>query len=178
MSISLEGAIRTCKVDTSWDNRVQSDRFFNPNNMVCPVWNGMDNTGRSVCPDSFMTKTAGCNSALDRVMVENDQRPQYMEYVTLNSNGFGADLYGNTMTWNDEQYQQRQMNNIHKLTGQFGYVNDWRSTNTQNQTGAGPKPCSTEPYAQAMSQMQQQNRQVQSNVERFNAYKQRNRSGF
>ena len=38
MSISLEGSIRTCKVDTAWDVRAQSDRFFNPNQMICPVW--------------------------------------------------------------------------------------------------------------------------------------------
>ena len=77
MSISLEAAIRTCKVETGWANRVESDRFLNPNNMVCPIWNGMDLTGRNVCPDSFYTKSAGCNSASDRVVVENNvSRPQ------------------------------------------------------------------------------------------------------
>ena len=31
---SLEGALRTCKVDTGWAARIQSDRFENPNLMV------------------------------------------------------------------------------------------------------------------------------------------------
>ena len=86
-AISLEAAIRTCKVDTGWANKVESDRFLNPNNMVCPIWNGVDLTGRRVCPDSFYTKRAGCNSAEDRVVVENAQRPQYMEYINLSANG-------------------------------------------------------------------------------------------
>ena len=29
--ISLEGSVRTCKVNTAWANRIQSDRFENPN---------------------------------------------------------------------------------------------------------------------------------------------------
>ena len=48
MSISLEAAIRTCKVDTGWANKVESDRFLNPNNMMCPIWTGVDSAGRSV----------------------------------------------------------------------------------------------------------------------------------
>ena len=39
-------ALRTCKVNTGWANRLESDRFQNPNLMVCPTWNGMDNAGR------------------------------------------------------------------------------------------------------------------------------------
>jgi len=85
--ISINGSIRTCKVDTGYANRLQSDRFFNPNMQVCPVWNGTDTVGRPVCPDSFYTKSAGCNSAEDRVLVENYLRPQYAEYITLNTEG-------------------------------------------------------------------------------------------
>ena len=93
MSIGLEGALRTCKVDTGWASRIQSDRFENPNLMVCPVWNGRDLSGRPVCADSFYTKRAGCNSALDRVDVENYQRPQYMEYINLDAAGIYANIY-------------------------------------------------------------------------------------
>lgn len=85
--ISINGSIRTCKVDTGYANRLQSDRFFNPNLQVCPVWTGTDTVGRPVCPDSFYTKTAGCNSAADRVLVENYLRPDYSEYLTLNPLG-------------------------------------------------------------------------------------------
>ena len=87
MSISLNGSLRTCKVNTGWADKIQSDRFENPNLMSCPVWSGRDLTGRLVCENSFMTKTAGCDSASDRVLVENAQRPQYMTYVQLDAEG-------------------------------------------------------------------------------------------
>ena len=93
MSISLRGSIRDCKVDTSWVERLQSDRFENPDNMMCPVWNGRDNIGRPVSEDSFYTKVEGCNTPLDRVDVENALRPQHMETVTTDAYGFRADLF-------------------------------------------------------------------------------------
>ena len=80
--VNLESALRTCKVDTAYQQRIQSDRFLNPKNLVCPVWNGLDTAGRVACADSFYTKREGCNSALDRVGVENVQRPQYMQYIS------------------------------------------------------------------------------------------------
>ncbi len=82
----LESSIRTCKVDTGYAARILSDRFLNPKNLVCPVWNGLDSAGRVVCPDSFYTKRAGCNSAEDRIGVENNQRPQYMQYISDSMN--------------------------------------------------------------------------------------------
>ena len=80
--LNLESALRTCKVDTAYQQRIQSDRFLNPKNLVCPVWNGLDTAGRVACTDSFYTKREGCNSALDRVGVENILRPQYMQYIS------------------------------------------------------------------------------------------------
>ena len=80
--VNLESALRTCKVDTAYQQRIQSDRFLNPKNLVCPVWNGLDAAGRVACADSFYTKREGCNSAQDRVGVENIQRPQYMQYIS------------------------------------------------------------------------------------------------
>ena len=73
--ISLEAATRTCKVDTASAARLESDRFLNPHNVVCPNWTGKDLAGRQVTADSFYTKRAGCNSAADRVIVENMLRP-------------------------------------------------------------------------------------------------------
>ena len=93
-NLSLESSIRTCKVNSGWSQRLQSDRWLNPSSTVCPVWSqgnyGFDTQGRMVCRDSFNTKTAGCNSALDRITVENAQRPQYNEYVTLDAQGIGG----------------------------------------------------------------------------------------
>ena len=105
--VSLEGALRTCKVDTGWASRVQSDRFFNPDNMVCPIWNGVDTAGRRVCPDSFMTKRAGCNSAEDRVMVENNvSRPQYQEMINLDNAGIAGHIYGRDNQGDPQIYGQ------------------------------------------------------------------------
>ena len=143
MSISLESAIRTCKVDTAYANKVESDRFLNPSLMVCPVWNGVDTTGRQVCPDSFYTKRAGCNSAEDRVMVENSvSRPQYMEYINLSANGIEGAIYGNTMPWNTVGQTSRELNAINNVTGNFGL-----------QFGANTYPgCNYYPYEQALQQ--------------------------
>jgi len=69
-SISLEASIRTSKVNTGFASKMQSDRFLNPNNLVCPVWRGFDSAGRSVPVDSYYTKREGCNSANDRVEVK------------------------------------------------------------------------------------------------------------
>jgi hypothetical protein len=99
-SISLNSAIRTYKVDTSYANKIQSDRFLNHQNMVCPVWNGTDTAGRSVSSNSFKTKHAGCNGAQDRIAVENSQRPQYAEYVGLSANGIHRDMSGVNGTGN------------------------------------------------------------------------------
>lgn len=97
--ISLEKNIRTCKVDDGWANKIQSDRFLNPANMVCPIWQGIDSAGRPVCTDSYDTKTAGCNNAEDRVVVENNLRPNYIEYVNLSAMGYEGDLYGGKSTY-------------------------------------------------------------------------------
>lgn len=70
MSISLLGSINVCKVNTGYADKIQSDRFENPDAMTCPLWNGQDSFGRYVHPDSFYTKNGGCNSADDRVSVE------------------------------------------------------------------------------------------------------------
>ena len=120
-SVSLESALRTCKVNTAWATRIESDRFFNPNNLVCPIWNGMDGTGREVCRDSYYSKSAGCNSATDRVNVENNvSRPQYMEYITLSANGIAGDIYGQTDTYKNSQLRHRELDDINKITGNFG----------------------------------------------------------
>ena len=122
-SVSLESALRTCKVDTSMANRIESDRFLNPHNMVCPVWNGMDTTGRHVCKDSFYTKRAGCNSASDRIVAENDvSRPQYMEYITLSPHGISGNIYGNGHTDQHQESLERrkELKNLNDITGNFG----------------------------------------------------------
>ena len=123
-NISLEASIRTCKIDPAYATKVFSDRFLNPANMVCPVWNGYDSAGRPACADSFNTKSAGCNSAEDRVMVENYQRPQYVEYVNLSAGGIDGQFYGppppyTTSQW-DTMKAAQDLHSINNVTGNFG----------------------------------------------------------
>ena len=79
------------------------------------MWNGQDSAGRFVCEDSFNTKSAGCNSALDRVDVENYQRPQYFDFVNLDGYGIQGNLYGQATI-----SRARANSDVHNLTGQFG----------------------------------------------------------
>ncbi len=66
---SLESSIRTCKVNTGNADRIESDRFLGfPDKKMCPPFLGTDLTGELVCPDSFMTKSAGCNTPEDRIL--------------------------------------------------------------------------------------------------------------
>lgn len=124
MSFSLQNSIRTCKVDTGWASRLQSDRFLNPNNTLCIAWNGYDNLGRKVSPDTFTTKRAGCNSSEDRIMVENSLRPSYTSYVTLDAQGINGDNMYEEESW-DRVKSMRDINNISGNFGlQFGAYNN------------------------------------------------------
>ncbi len=114
-TISLQGSIRGCRVDSGWAARIQSDRFENPNLMTCPVWNGSDMYGRQVCPDSFYTKNAGCNSSADRISVENVLRPQYIEYITLDAQGINGNMFEE-----DSAQRNTDLRNLRKVTGSTG----------------------------------------------------------
>lgn len=114
-NVSLQGSIRGCRVDAGWASRIQSDRFENPNKMSCPVWNGSDSYGRQVCPDSWNTKTAGCNSSADRIYVENVLRPQYAEFITLNAQGITGNMFEE-----DSMKRTRDINNIGRIAGRAG----------------------------------------------------------
>lgn len=143
-AISLEKSVRTCDVNVGEASRIQSDRFFNPRNMVCIPWNGINNKGQTVCPDSFYTKTAGCDSAEDRVMVENALRPKYINYVTLGAQGIGGHIYGNESAQCNAISRQKFDESRNNITGNFG-----------KQFGADVKTtsCSINAYERGMSQM-------------------------
>ena len=195
-AISLESAIRTCKVDTGYANKVESQRFLDRNTMICPIWSGVDTAGRSVSRDSFVTKTAGCNSAEDRVVVENSQRPQYMEYINLSANGIDGsiygdrggseEMYGDTMPWNLvgdnnnnfnyplnkqaclNKWSPECANNVNNVTGQFG-----------NQLSSSVYPaCGYYPYQQAMSQEQEALRKQAALNNAYTGNSYRHASGF
>lgn len=165
--ISLLASTRTCKIDQAWASRIQSDRFENPDAMVCPVWTGFDNANRAVCVDSYVTKTAGCNSALDRVDVENALRPKYMEYINLDAEGFQqpsgdivdgpVEKYGScrndntNMNCRNAGVRTIGLENIPTITGNFG----------QNPSGSEVYPgCSLNAYARAQRQEATAKRQL------------------
>jgi hypothetical protein len=118
-NISLQGSIRTCKVDPGWASRIESDRFLNPKLALCPVWTGVDNLGRPVAPFSFDTKSAGCNSASDLVTIENDQRPSYIEYVTLDARGYLNEPARRVP--DKEDVRSAVISDISKISGNPGY---------------------------------------------------------
>jgi hypothetical protein len=126
--ISLEGSIRTCKVDQGWATKHFSDRYLNPSNMLCPPWQGGDTTGRAVCADSYWTKTPGCNSAGDRINVENALRPQYIEYVTLDAAGIqgSCDINPQGPRNSDAVCGSQALRNVNNYTGQFGLNTGFR----------------------------------------------------
>lgn len=127
--ISIEAATRTCKVDTASAARIESDRFLNPNLVMCPNWTGKDLTGRTVCPDSFYTKRAGCNSAADRVIVENNLRPAYFEYINLSAAGIRDQMYGENFHYTDAGVSNVQEKFAETQTGHFGGIPSWPGTN-------------------------------------------------
>lgn len=75
------------KVDAGWASRFQSDRFLNSDEMICMVPNNTDVLGRNSDVNSIQTKAGGCNSALDRVLVENDIRANSYSLPGLSSYG-------------------------------------------------------------------------------------------
>lgn len=169
-AISLEKSIRSCAVNVGEANRLQTDRIFNPKNMVCIPWNGINSKGQEVCPDSFYTKTPGCDSAEDRVMVENAQRPKYMNYVTLGAQGIAGHIYGNeeAVRQTAAKYQfdkSRDKNPYYGGSGNFG--KQW-GANVQYQG------CSIGAYERGMAQMNQQmrNQTYMQNMALANGYRQ------
>lgn len=145
--------------------------------MVCPPWNGVDTSGRPVCPDSFWTKTPGCNSADDRVVVENNLRPQYMEYVNLDAQGIRGDLYNYDMSscpggmiQRDEMVEEQTLKDVHNITGQFGLQTGFR----QNVQGS----CNAYNYVDRQGQLNQMQRATQNGQEGFLANRSRMRSGM
>jgi hypothetical protein len=164
-NISLESSIRTCKIDPAYAAKVQSDRFLNPGNMVCPIWNGYDSAGRPACPASFNTKNAGCNSAEDRVFTENYQRPQYVQYVNLSSGGIDGEFYGPTPPHSMTQWSQMKgasdLHAINNISGNYGL-----------QFGSNVFPnCGVHAYARGM----QQNADA---MRKFSSYNQAYKSNY
>lgn len=156
MSLSLKSSVRSCTVDAGWAERLRSERIFCSNDLSCPTWGGRDNVGRQVCADSFKTKSEGCNSPLDRIYVENAQRPQYSEYITLDPSGYnspfangswGASSAVDSSGWNNVPCSNgsNMWKNVPIMSngspclgnGQFGE----REFHSETRYSCAPKPC-------------------------------------
>lgn len=169
--LSLTASLNGCKVVTGSANKVQSDRFQNPDLMLCSFWGGYNSKGQKVCPDSFMTKSAGCNSAEDRVVVENNLRPSYAAHIGLNTAGIELN-YGDMTTmyagWADDEIQ-------HALETEPSFGSGFQEL--QPGCGTGVKGVGT-PYKGAMAYDAQQRRYKHAVSEGFQRQQYRNASGF
>lgn len=166
MSVSLQSSIRGCRVDAGWANRMQSSRFQSSSQLSCPAWNGVDASGRQVSPDTHNTKTAGCNSANDRIVVENALRPRYAEYVTLDAAG----IRGESLSGNQSDIAERSQR-LHQMTGVTG--------NFGTQFGAQVNPsCGTYPYGDGARSERAMARSVGQMNEGFKSHRMRRQSGM
>lgn len=93
---SLSSAITNPFAAQSIAHSLQSARTLNPAQTLCVPWHGRNNKGQQVCADSHVTKSPGCDSALDRVHVENGLRPTYANMITISPIGYTGDLYNPT----------------------------------------------------------------------------------
>jgi len=167
-NISLLGSITTCRVDQAEASRVASARFQDPSLMICPTWNGFNLTGQQVCPDSFTTKTAGCHSSMDRVSVENSLRPQYAEYINLDSQGYTSNqMYANNMNVANTRNQQESVDQIQSTQPNFGL-----------HVGANTSVGCSSQYPQAMTQLGHANRNNQQLQHGVQSQQMRHASGM
>jgi hypothetical protein len=91
---SLGKNVHNCKVSTQHAKRMQSERIFNPSEVINPVWNNQDDFGRFVQPNTRKLYFEGAYSADALVSIENYLIPTHVNSVTLNGYGIqGTDLY-------------------------------------------------------------------------------------
>jgi len=175
MSVSLTAAVKVCRFNTADAIRLESDRFLNSENVVCPLWGGTDAYGRVVCADSYNTKTAGCKYAEDRIVVENDLRPQYSAFITLNpEEGIhgdiygGESMYGDRMSYQDSVAARKTVDDVYNRVGSAGI---------QMQSAVYPN-CPVNPYSQAMALDAQAARGAQAAANGYRSCGSRTESGM
>lgn len=106
-------------ITTGWADRFYSDRFLNSNQMMCPVPTNTDSFGRNVDPNSRITKLAGCSSALDRVQIEDEQRPKVFSNIFLNP--LGIEGYNCISFEEDEDNEYEEEDNMETYISFGGY---------------------------------------------------------
>ena len=107
-NVSLTANILTSKVNTGNAERLRTHRIQDPSAQMCPVWNGQDLAGRQSHEYGFYTKVEGCNSAEDRIAVENNLRPMYTNFVTYNAEGIAGYIYDKPLPGDNTNLQRNQ----------------------------------------------------------------------
>lgn len=83
---SIYNAVRSSKVTTGNASMFSSMRTFDSDAQVCPTRSNVSDFGVvGVSRDSIQTYTAGCYSAMDRMQVENLQRPRYSSFLNASA---------------------------------------------------------------------------------------------
>jgi hypothetical protein len=102
---SIYNAVRNSRVNTGIIPQYQGMRTFDSSAQVCPVRpNVSDNGIIGVARDSINTYAPGCFSALDRMLVENIQRPHYSSY--LNASAIASAGVGDDAVADESDYSQ------------------------------------------------------------------------
>ena len=84
--ISIYNTIRSSKVTTGYAPNFSSMRSFDNDATVCPARSNVSDSGVAGVPrDSINSLTVGCFSPLDRMVVENIQRPRYSVYLNADA---------------------------------------------------------------------------------------------
>lgn len=118
MSVAIDKSVMLAKVNVGSAPTMAGDRIFNSSQVLCMPWNGTDTIGRRVCPDSTVTLSAGCNSANDRILVENSIfRPTYSDALPLNLRAMlGEGPASTSYPAYNAMVEQKAVNNVNKFT--------------------------------------------------------------
>ena len=105
---SIYNSIRNSKVNTGNVWQYQGMRTFDDSAQVCPARSNVSDSGVvGVARDTIQSYAPGCFSALDRMTVENIQRPHYSSYLNasaINDPGVGDDA----MSSSDYEFRSSQ----------------------------------------------------------------------
>lgn len=112
--LSFSNALNLPKVDIASGERMLSDRYLNSCQTVCPMWDGRDDFGRKVCPDTYRLLVGnGCNTAIDRMDIEAVERPNYLLFSQPLCNAAGRPINMNARALAEkEQFRLRLIENV------------------------------------------------------------------
>ncbi len=103
---SIYNTIRSAKVTTGNAAQFAGMRTFDESAQVCPVRANVSDSGViGVAKDTTYSQAAGCNSALNRIVIEGALRPDYSTY--LNADAINMPGVGDESRQAQAQYQSK-----------------------------------------------------------------------